>query len=299
MRKHRHEEHENHERWLVSYADFITLLFAFFVVMYAISSVNEGKYRVLSDSLEQAFNESPMKSLDPVQVGDHIAMNQADPNRDPNLVNTAAPVELDGPGITGMDTPLGPGELPGTGNAQNEHKSLEEIKEKLMTALDPLIASDQISVNLNKDSVEVSVKSSILFDSGKAEIIKTALPVLNDLAKVLLGFGNPLRVEGFTDNQPIATSVYPSNWELSAARAASVVHQLQKQLVNGERMTAVGYGENRPIAENLTAEGRQLNRRVVVVVSMDPAEQTDEPANAVAPAVIEAAPAVGSTAGTP
>jgi len=233
-RKQPHEEHENHERWLVSYADFITLLFAFFVVMYSISSVNEGKYRVLSDSLTSAFRNAP-SSLNPVQVGKPLRS----PTQNSQLV-----------------------EVPGTTELMN----LQDIEHEMKDALDDLMEQDLATVTRGEDWVQVDIKTSVLFTSGKADLTAAAKPVLLKVAKVLERHPNPLQVEGFTDNVPINTRIFPSNWELSAARAASVVHLFARMGVKPEQMAAVGYGEFRPIADNKTADGRQRNRRVVVVV---------------------------------
>jgi chemotaxis protein MotB len=268
-RRHRHEEHENHERWLVSYADFITLLFAFFVVMYAISSVNEGKYRVLSDSLENTFGESPPQTLEPIQVGELARMPEvdlADPHADRKESSEPPIIKLEGPGL--KPVPIQDGD-PGAVNEQRKQKNIDRIAEELTQALSPLIEAELIEVRKKDKWVEVEMKSHVLFEIGSARLSATAIPLLGRLAQVLSRFGNPIRVEGFTDDIPISTPVYPSNWELSAARAASVVNLFSTQSIYPERMAAIGYGEQRPIADNNTNEGRQKNRRVVIVVSAE------------------------------
>jgi chemotaxis protein MotB len=239
-RKKRHEEHDNLERWLVSYADFITLLFAFFVVMYAVSSVNEGKYRVLSDTLTSAFN-GPPKTLQPIQVGDE------------GMEGTPSVLETE---------KKHPGDSEQTAN-------LDQVAAEFQETMLPLIKDDMVRVRREELWVELELKSNFMFASGSAEIEAEALPVLERIAQTLKKYPNHVRVEGFTDNVPIENFVYPSNWELSAARAASVVHVFMKDGVEPVRMSASGFGEYRPVADNTTAEGRNRNRRVLVVVLAD------------------------------
>lgn len=263
-RKKIHEEHENHERWLVSYADFITLLFAFFVVMYALSSVNEGKYRVLSDSLESAFQTTP-KSASPIQVGENpkqekqIQLNILEDSpkaKSPTLEKQE--VDIDNVKIS---------------NTERDRKNLNKIQRQLERSFGNMIESDQVSLKRTGRGIEVEISSSILFDSGSALIQPQAVPVLTDVAATIKNFPNAVRVEGFTDDVPIETAAFPSNWELSAGRAASVVHILSDEGVDPFRLAAIGYGEYRPIASNTTAEGRLRNRRVLLVILSEAAEK--------------------------
>lgn len=251
------EEHENHERWLVSYADFITLLFAFFVVMYAISSVNEGKYRVLSDTLDAAFR-APERSANLVNIGEQARAPIPSPN-----------VEFPGAQVGGPEQEGRPHE-PATqtdGAAQEFVKQPEVMAQKVREALSDLVKKGMVVVTQGGEWVEVEMKSQVLFDSGSARVKDEALPALGEIAKTLGGFENRLQVEGYTDNAPISTAAFSSNWELSAARAASVVQLFSRSGVAPERMAAVGYGEYRPKASNDTPQGRQQNRRVVVRIS--------------------------------
>lgn len=260
-RKRRHEEPENHERWLVSYADFITLLFAFFVVMYSTSSINEGKYRVLSDSLMGAFKNRE-RSIDPIQVGKLVRtpyVDDAPPVTSPVSPDVPTPGESEGAGTPGS----------ADGDPQGGNAAMEDIDAlaKLMgRSVLPQIDEDLVEVRRHDDWLEVEIKTSILFPSGSARLNDAAIPILESVADVLKGFPNPVQVEGFTDNVPIHTVAFPSNWELSAARAASVVHLFMKYGVRPDRMLAIGYGEHRPLAENDTPDGRSKNRRVVIVI---------------------------------
>jgi chemotaxis protein MotB len=270
-RKKKHEEHENHERWLVSYADFITLLFAFFVVMYSVSAVNEGKYRVLSDSLVAAFR-SPAKSLDPVQMGNPMRAPPV-PHQDQNPTAPSRPGTIPPLQMPMIKPATGPRAAAAAAQAKIESeraKVITQIAEEMEKALAALIDKDLVNVRRNKFWMEVEIKTSLLFPSGSAQLASSATATLNKVAVILGQYPNPIHVEGFTDNKPIRTLAFPSNWELSAARAASVVHLFSGSGIKPERMAAIGYGEHQPIADNATPEGRNANRRVVLVVLADP-----------------------------
>ncbi len=256
-RARRHEEHENHERWLVSYADFITLLFAFFVVMYSISSVNEGKYRVLSDSLVASF-KSATKSLEPIQVGNLVRSPITN-----KLSIRKTPIAIELPNLPS------PRPVNKKGDEKSKRRTLGEIGDDIQKAMAPLIKKGLVRIRRNKFSIEVDIRSNILFKSGSARLSPSAVPVLEKLAEILKPHGNIIHVEGFTDNVPINTEAFPSNWELSAARAASVVHLFTRRGVDPRRLVALGYGEYRPVASNDTEEGRRRNRRVVLVIKAD------------------------------
>lgn len=259
-RKPKHEERENHERWLISYADFITLLFAFFVVMYSISSINEGKYRVLSDALVAAFRNAP-QSLQPIQVGEFV--------RSPVNANTSViknPNVVDLPNFPVLRTRYDPVRMLTPEEAERAQQAMKRMTEEIEQAMAPLIDRELIRVRRSTGWVEVEINTSILFPSGSARLSAEAIPILERLAEILRPFPNPIHVEGFTDNVPINTPAFPSNWELSAARAASVVHLFTKANIDPQRMAAIGFGEYRPVADNSTEEGRSKNRRVVIVV---------------------------------
>jgi len=264
-RKKRQEEHENHERWLVSYADFITLLFAFFVVMYSVSSVNEGKYRVLSSTLDGAFKGNP-RSMKAIEIGD-IIQNKALIDRlmlmDGGADKIIPDLHTDSTAKQGAD--IVDTSIEGQQKIK-EAEVLESLGNELEDALSPLIDRDLVSVEKNDLWVEVEMNSNMLFGSGNATLSDEALRVLWKVAKPIRRLNNAVQVEGFTDNVPINTFEYPSNWELSAARAASVVHLFAKYGIDPERLAAVGYGEYHPIEDNETAEGRERNRRVVIVI---------------------------------
>lgn len=250
--KNRHEENDNKDRWLVSYADFITLLFAFFVVMYSISSVNEGKYRVLSDSITSAF--------DPSQEG--LSVQLESPLKPPIIEHGI---------MTGTQRPVViSNNYPNAWRKMQANKksitALSEIAVRLEDNLSPLIEKNLVRIKNNDLWIEVEIKSSILFASGSSDLSQESRPILEELSKVLGRYNNHIQVEGFTDNLPIMTEVFPSNWELSASRAASVVHLLSRAGIEPTRLSAVGYGEFRPVASNSTATGRSKNRRINITI---------------------------------
>jgi chemotaxis protein MotB len=263
MRRHKHEEHTNHEAWAIPYADLMTLLLAFFVVMYAVSVVNEGKFRVMSESLIEAFNGSShvIAPLPPTRIRPH--------NISPSI---AAPAGQPGSSIVPIAVPIPPHPVPvhgdgsKSGHRTNGLHDLTRIEDQVRKALQPLIDRKLVVVRHHPDWLEIEIRTDILFPSGVAQLSDPADKVLRSLASILAPFANPLRVEGFTDNVPISTMVYPSNWELSAARAASVARLFANNGVAPERLGIIGWGEVRPLADNATADGRNKNRRVVVVV---------------------------------
>jgi chemotaxis protein MotB len=271
MRRHKkHEEHANHEAWAIPYGDLITLLLAFFVVMYAISSINEGKFRVLSDSLNAAFRGNP-RTLEPVQVGEKSRGSGADINMSivqqamidgqPRRLLDAIGIEGEGgPATTGADA-----KPPGK-SAHPMAEQLSRVADELEKSLQTLVDAELVAVRRHEFWLEVEIRTDILFPSGVATLSDKAIPALDALAATLIKHPNPLRVEGHTDNRPINTRYYPSNWELSAARAASVVHRFARGGISPARLSVIGFGEFRPAKSNDTAAGRIANRRVIIVI---------------------------------
>jgi chemotaxis protein MotB len=280
-RRRHHEEHENHERWLVSYADFITLLFAFFVVMYAVSSVNEGKMRVLSDSLIATFH-GQQKSLNPLQMGELVRsrFNDNISTVTTPAVPSLAKIQRHPGGRSGeRDDAASRGGEPGDG----EKMDVAAVADAIEATLKPLIDEDLVVVRRASDRLEVELNTQVLFASGEARPSDSASSVIQDLAGIVKQYPNPIEVQGFTDDIPIKTALFSSNWELSAARAASVVRLLSELGIDPYRLRATGYGEYQPVADNSTAEGRRKNRRVVIVIASveAPAPLPDIPAEGV------------------
>jgi chemotaxis protein MotB len=249
-RKKAHEEHENHERWLVSYADFITLLFAFFVVMYSISSLNEGKYKVLSQTMVAAFTGQPT-TPNPVQVGQPF---------------NSMPSAIDLPPIPKPQQPeiIQPGR--GGPGARQVQKTLEGVAEKVRELLASAIRKGDVRVRMTQLGVVIDIHDTVLFASGQAELTLQAQELLNQIAGVLQGVAYPIQVNGFTDDRPINTAQFSSNWALSSARAVSVVEMFIAQGVKPDQLVAAGYGQYHPVESNDTVKGRAANRRVSVVI---------------------------------
>lgn len=242
------EEHENHERWLVSYADFITLLFSFFVVMYAISTLNEGKYKILSDSLVQAFRHDRVVTAQTTGLAPINRTTQEPTRSGPRVANVL--------------------------RYQQEQKLLG-IAAKITDALRALMQSGQVKLTQLPHGLAVEINASVLFAPAQATIQPEAIESLTNVAHALADVDNVVHIEGHTDNLPIQTSLYPSNWELSGARASSVVRLFAANGVAPSRLQAVGFAENRPIASNATAEGRQHNRRVTLLIFADTPDGSD------------------------
>ncbi len=244
-RKKKHEEHVNAEAW-------------------AMSSVNEGKFRVLSDSMIAAFNGAP-KSLRPLNIG------EKEPGKGGErplvgIVPTAL-IKIKDERST-PDGSLAPRDPTRTDGAKSADLpgALIRMQRQVQDAMQSLIDAKLVTVRRENMWLEIEINTDILFPSGAGEFAPTAEPVLDKLAEVLKPFPNPIRVEGHTDDRPIRTASFPSNWELSAARAASVVHQFTRQGIDPLRLEIVGFGEFHPRQPNATSEGRNANRRVVVLV---------------------------------
>src|SRR5450631_3631051 len=289
-RKKKHEEHVNSEAWAIPYGDLVTLLFALFTVMYAMSSVNEGKFRVLSDSMVAAFN-GPPKSMQPLNIGER----ESGKGGDKPLVGISPTVFIkikDGKETPdGKVAPRDPTKTEGKSSADLPG-ALIRMQRQVQDAMQSLIDAKLVTVRRENMWLEIEINADILFPSGAGEFAPAAEPVLDKLAEVLKPFPNPIRVEGHTDDRPIRTTAFPSNWELSAARAASVVHQFMRQGVDPLRLEIVGFGEFHPRQPNETSEGRNANRRVVVLVlevvspgAAVTARTTDQTPASVAPGV--------------
>jgi chemotaxis protein MotB len=235
-RKKYEEEHENHERWLVSYADFITLLFAFFVVMYAISSVNEGKYRVLSNSLGTAFRRVPPLVQDGVQENSIPS----------NKIGIPKPRQTEA--------------------LRREKEYMTGIARDILKVLAPLVKEGKVRVTQTSRGVSVEINASVLFAPGDAKLTPESGQALKAVAVLLKDDLHAIQVEGHTDNIPISTAIFPSNWELSAVRASSVIRLFIENGISETRLTSVGHGPNKPVGSNETPEGRSRNRRVAVII---------------------------------
>lgn len=249
-------EHENHDRWLVSYADFITLLFAFFVIMYALSSVSDGNYRILSDAIQTAFHNQPQA---------------------PNTLQT---IQTPQPPLTlPMIVPKPP--LINRSEQENQRlqvkQQVQEMATDISDVLAPLIKTDQVKVKAGPQGLTVEINANALFQPGEARLASAAIPPLTAVAHILAKTSFPITVEGHTDNQPINTPLFASNWELSGVRAASVVRLMIDNGVKADLLKAAGYADQRPVADNATAEGRARNRRVAITIDAKQAAELTVP----------------------
>jgi chemotaxis protein MotB len=276
----RHDDHENHEAWAIPYGDLVTLLLAFFVVMYAMSTVNEGKYRVLSDSLSEAFSGTP-HTAQPLDTGDAPAppIEQLPLTQVNHMIAASLPIRRAMPPTpmrpvtlvphtvaAALDPPASAVAAVTSEAAGGTAGELNQVADQVSAALSSLIASGNVRVRRYESWVAVDISTDILFGSGVARLSGPAVTALQRLADTLKPFPNAIRVEGHTDDRPINTAAFPSNWELSAARAASVVHLFMDRGIAAQRLAVVGYGEFRPTVPNATVAGRNANRRVELLI---------------------------------
>ena len=269
----RHDDHENHEAWAIPYGDLVTLLLAFFVVMYAMSTVNEGKYRVLSDSLSEAFNGAPHSARAVADGGGTGGRVELPQNQVQQIFSAAMPVaaRAAAPPPKAAAAASAPaaataGAGSASGPALGDSAELAKVADDVTSAMGTLVAAGEVHVRRLQNSVVVDISTDILFPSGVAHLSGNAAPALEHLAAALKPFTNAIRVEGYTDDRPIKTAEFPSNWELSAARAASVVHLFMDHGIGPDRLAVMGFGQYRPANTNNNVTGRNANRRVAVVI---------------------------------
>jgi chemotaxis protein MotB len=236
-RRRRIQRHTNHERWLVSYADFITLLFAFFVVMYSAAQLDKRRAGQLATAIQTAFQQYGSLPPHPADVG-------------------------------GLAAHGVPSNLP-VGNTEPDDFNL--LRKRVEDALAEEIATGEVGVRVTSEGLVISLREVGFFDTGSAELRPSSRPAFDRLAAVLRSANSELRIEGHTDNVPIHNARFSSNWDLSTARATATIRLLMtKYNFAPERLAASGYAEFRPIANNATAEGRSTNRRVDIVVPRKP-----------------------------
>lgn len=260
MKRTRSSSHANHERWLVSYADFITLLFAFFVVMFASSQGQKASQ--VSASVRSALEEGKISAAISTALGrgKHEANKKA-VAVDPNVTRETPPPAQPPP--PRPDDPAKPADLA---------KSMDKLQEKLA----PELKSGKLNLKLDDRGLTISLREAAFFASGDAELQPSSLPALEKIAGVVADVPNSIRLEGHTDARPIHNSRYRNNWELSTARAITMLELLQNRFqISSERMAVSGYAENAPADTNDTEEGRAHNRRVDLVVLSQKAMQSE------------------------
>jgi len=242
MARKKHQPHPNHERWLVSYADFITLLFAFFVVMFATAQTDNAKARAVSESVKKALSGDSFKSAFSMLLGG-----------------------------TGDVTGQGKAARPGSGGPKlnvGDHSglTLDELMPILSKALQQEIMNGRLSLSMTSRGLTISFTQAALFPSGGDDIETDSYPTIQTIATAMNKVRNPARAEGHTDSIPIHNPRFRSNWELSAARSIALVELLIQNGVARERLSIAGYADTAPINSNDTEEGRRKNRRVDIVI---------------------------------
>jgi len=262
-KKHSHheEEHENEERWLVSFADMMTLLFCLFMVLFAISSVNTSKFEELAKSLQDAFSGKVVSGGEAVmQTG---SSTPAEHSQATPPLPAMMPITQAADGTPTNDQ----AEL--KRRAQQEEEELQRLRKRVQALAKAEGVSANVKVTVRRRGLVIELLTDrVFFDSGSAIVKPHAERLLVKIAHIIAGERkHPVVVEGHTDSAPIATAQFPSNWELSGARAGAVVRTFERSGVNGKRMSTQGFGSQAPAASNATAAGRSRNRRVVAVLT--------------------------------
>ncbi|HEY1899837.1 MAG TPA: OmpA family protein [Steroidobacteraceae bacterium] len=267
------EEDLRHAAWAIPYGDLVTLLLAVFVVLYAVSSVNEGKYRLLSSTLFTEFNGQKPPGSAPGSAPGAVAVAHPYPGQ------AAKPVAQDSHAIFADTATVTRKEAAEIARARAEAQALDKVAADVSAAMADLIKSDLVIVRRKGSTIEVEIRTDILFPSGSATLSPTAVGVIRKLSQTLASLPNPVRVEGHTDSQPIETAAFPSNWELSSARAASVVHLIANSGIDPARLSVIGRAQYSPAQSNATVAGRNANRRVLISIlppgNPDPAANPD------------------------
>ncbi len=255
-RKKKAAEHANHERWLVSYADFITLLFAFFVVLFSSSQVDKRKVGKISMAIQEAFQQMGIFQT----ANSRVPMITADPLPAENIQ-----LIENGKGMAGRGKMASPFEKI-TGSPPSQ-KDMGTLQKQLTSALGPELQRHEVVLKAQREGLVISLREIGFFDSGSAELRPTSEAAVQRIAEVLSAQANDIRIEGHTDNVPIHNSHFASNWELSTARATEMIRLfITHYNFPATRLSAAGYAEYHPVASNQTAEDRAQNRRVDIVV---------------------------------
>ena len=243
-----HEEHENHERWLVSYADFITLLFAFYVVLYATSRVDKQKLVQVSQSIKFAMH---FKGTGGIEFRNRF----------------------EGPPTEGGRCKSQPNGLEQRQRTKREEEA-QQLRKKIERRLKRFLQTrpeTHVQIDVDKDKLAVRLSASHFFDANQAAIRPEMIPVLDVIAAEMVALEMPIRVEGHTDETRLQSTRYRDNWDLSASRAAAVASYIQRaHNMDGKLLSAAGYGSSRPLGDNTTPAGREANRRVELLIEFQP-----------------------------
>lgn len=245
-KKQKHEGHVNLERWLVSYADFMTLLFIVFLVLFSMSAVDASKFQALKESFS-------------------------------TITGSGQSVVMPAPGSTQTPTVnRNTGKTKQKNEVAAEQEKFEDVKEKVQQYAKAKGIDKDVKVKVDQNGIKMTFTGTVLFENGKADLQPEAVGIIKDIFTILGTVDNPIRVEGHTDNVPIHTPQFPSNWELSTMRASNLVrYSIEQFKVSPQRLSAAGYGEFHPVAPNDSAENRAKNRRVEIMVLSTAAAKAD------------------------
>jgi chemotaxis protein MotB len=251
-------EHDNVDRWLVSYADYMTLLFALFVVLYAMALVNEKSFESVTDSIGKVFQADNEKTKNKGHGDDVLLMNESETTK-----------KIYGNAILASGVPARAIDIPNLTEVNDVEigTSLKVLKGNLSTALYNIVESGQAQLQIDGEWLEIELNSGVLFASGSSSPTKSAISILSLIGKVIESNNNYFRIRGYTDNDPINNEIFSSNWELSVYRATSILRVFESLKIASARMAIEGYGQYYPSADNTTEEGRAKNRRVVIAIS--------------------------------
>lgn len=295
-KKKKHAEHENHERWLVSYADLLTLLFALFVVLYAFASAKQSESKQLVQALMQSFSDmgyttpstgsSVLTASPNVMSSGESSVQASIPASKPSMLVQAPTQGGGGVMDVGASTtvPQPPSKSKGEdkdSGANNPRQTsvaaqvgasssgapFDKIRQELRTALQQQISQGSVSFSETEDWLTVELSSDLAFPAGSTTLLKRSLPVISNIAGIIKPMNNYIRVRGYTDNTATTPELYASNWELSAKRAEAVLLRLQQDGIVPDRMALEAYGEYSPFVSNSTEEGRKRNRKVTIAIS--------------------------------
>ncbi|QAA34467.1 flagellar motor protein MotB [Clostridium manihotivorum] len=250
-KKEHHEEHVD-ETWLIPYADMLTLLLALFIVMFAMSKVDQQKLQRLSAEFSVIFSGGSSVMAEGGTSSTAVVQSEA--------ANAGTATEKS--------------------NTEKEEDAMNEVKKNLESEIQSKGYSDKVKIELNKEGLEISIQDAVLFNSGDAQVLKTVNPLLVEISNMIKGLDNEIKVVGHTDNVPITTSKFRSNWDLSAMRAINVMNfMVGSGGVNTDKISIQAYGEHRPKYSNDTAEGRAKNRRVEIFIIRKYTQQTQTTTN--------------------
>ena len=295
-RKKKHAEHENHERWLVSYADLLTLLFALFVVLYAFATAKQTESKQLIQGLMQSFSDmgyispstgnSVMTASPNVMSSGESSEQLSIPASKPTMLVQAPTQGGGGVMDVGASTTVPQPSSKSKGEEKNagannprqtsiaaqmgENSSgapFDKVRKELRSALQQQMAQGSVSFSETEEWLTVELSSDLVFPAGSTTLLKRSLPVIHSIAAIVKPMNNYIRVRGYTDNTPTTPELYASNWELSAKRAEAVLLTLQRDGIVPDRMALEAYGEYAPFVSNSTEEGRHRNRKVTIALS--------------------------------